>query len=113
MTNRPARVIAAVAIIASAVVPVGCSTTGSNELTCSSTEIAPSTQPGSTNPKAALDWYLRNGNSSLPRTGFERTGSTATRVMFTDGSNQVSVGKLPGDPGEVEVWVVLMTYDCS
>jgi len=113
MTVRRVLAATAAALIASCSLFAGCSTTGSNRLTCSSTEVAPDGQPGSSNAQEALDWFLEKGSSSLPRTGFERTSSSKTRVVYSDGSHQVSVGALPVGGDEARAWFVLMTYACS
>lgn len=113
MTSRFSKGLACVAVVASSGVLAACTATGSNHLTCDSTEVAPSSQPGSSRPGAALEWYLKNGDSGLPQTGFRLTGSSATRSVYSDGTNQISVGALPTEKGTDRTWVVLMTYDCS
>lgn len=91
----------------------GCSATGSHSIACSSNEVAPNSQPGESGPSAALEWYLKNGHSALPRSGFRLGGHTATRYVYRNGKNQVSVGALPAAPGEPRTWVVLITYSCD
>jgi hypothetical protein len=113
MTRRLVRVTAALVVAGTLGLLPACSTTGSRNLTCTSAHVAPSSQPGASSARAALDWYLKNGSSSFPRTGFERSGASKTRVVYSDGSHQVSVSALPADPGKPRTWVVLMTYSCS
>lgn len=113
MTRRKFDLIIATALVGAGLLLGSCSTTGSHNLKCTSTEVAPNTQPGSATPNEALQWFLRNGDKDLPRTGFERMGNSPTRYMYSDGTNQISVGALPSDKGKPRTWVVLMTYDCS
>lgn len=113
MRHRFYRIFVCTAVMASAALPGACSTTGSNSVTCSSAEVAPSSQPGSSGPRAALEWYLEKGKSGLPKSEFRLTGSSDTRSVYSDGTNQISVGALPAAEGDKPTWVVLMTYDCS
>ncbi len=107
------RRILVAAILAAAACVSGCSTTGGNHLKCSSTEIAPNTQPGSDGPEAALQWFLKHGDHDLPRTGFSLTSHSRTRYIYANGRKQVSVEALPAEEGKPRIWVVLMTFDCS
>lgn len=113
MTRGRSRVLLGAVTLVALLSGSGCSSTGSNELVCNSIEIAPSSQPGATDPDAALDWFLENGDSGFATTGFEESGSSDTRRVYSDGSNQVSVGRLPTDEGEAPIWVVMMIYECS
>lgn len=93
--------------------PAGCSTTATNELTCSSNEIAPHTQPGAGDPEDALEWYLEHQEPERDRADYELSSESDTRRVYSDGRHQISVSVLPSDEDVEPVWVVLMTYDCT
>ena len=111
--NKKLRSIAVGTAFGVATVLGACSAKGSHTLTCQSTEVAPNSQPGAKTPQAALEWYLKHGNSGLPKTGFKLSGHTATRSVYSNGTQQISVSTLPAEKGEARIWVVMMTYDCS
>lgn len=106
------RLLAGAALLAALVAGTACSSTGSNELVCDSTEVAPGSQPGATGPDEALEWFLENADSDLPTTGFTESGSSDTRRVYSDGMNQISISALPADDDEDPLWVVTMTYEC-
>lgn len=111
--KRRALSMTAAAVLFALTFPTACAKTGSNHLTCTSNEVAPNSQPGKPSPKAALDWFLANGNQDLPKSGYRPTGKTATRAVYAKGPNQISVTALPTEKGQARVWVVTMTYDCK
>ncbi len=91
----------------------GCSAKGSSHLSCSSTEVSPSEQPGKPTPRAALNWYLGHGESDLPTSGFTLASHVGNRYVFRNGDTQLSVISLPHDRGKPQNWVVTLIYDCS
>lgn len=91
----------------------GCATTGSNQTSCVTKEVSPSSQPGGKTPRAALDAVLKAGQPALPKGIYHLEGHSGTRYVFANGLHKVSVSKLPTTGGEPAVWVVLLTYDCS
>ncbi len=114
MTTRAFLRAARSALVAAGILVAGaCSTTGSNELTCVSNEVAPHTQPGSPDGESAFEWYLENNEPDADRDDYELASGTDTREVYSDGRNQISVSALPSDEDQEPVWVVLITYECS
>lgn len=113
MSRRLPRIIAGLSLVVGSTAVGACATTGSHQLTCTSTEIAPNTQPGATTPRKALDWYLHNGDHEFGDSDFSVSGKSETRYVFRSGDDQISVGALPVGKGESRTWVVLMTYRCT
>ena len=109
---RSARVLAAFVAALALAATAACSTTGSTTRTCDTTEVSPSSQPGAAEPDEALEWFLEHGGSDFGPGGFSESGSSETRVVYSDGLNQIAVGALPAGPDDEPVWVVLMTYEC-
>ncbi|MBS1848896.1 MAG: hypothetical protein JST73_11520 [Actinobacteria bacterium] len=111
--SKPFRLLVAGVAALCISISASCSATGSHALQCATNEIAPNSQPGFSGPQKALDWYLANGRSGFPKTGFALSGKTATRWVYSNGVDQISVGALPADKGAPRTWVVMLTYICS
>lgn len=110
--RRPRTLLVAASLLALSVAS-GCSTTGSHELVCETTEVAPHSQPGSATPRQAFDWYMENIATDRDADAYDETSSDEGRQVYSDGRHQISVGALPSDEDQPAVWVVLVTYDCS
>jgi hypothetical protein len=111
MRRRPVRLV----LMACALVAIpACSSTGSHALECDSVQVSPNSQPGSKSPEAALDWYLKNGKSDLPRSGFTLESHDGGRAIFSRDGHKVSVTSLPTSKEHPEkVWIVSLTYTCT
>lgn len=111
MRRRP--VCSALMVVGLIALPA-CSSTGTHALECDSVQVSPNRQPGSKSPKAALDWYLKNGNSDLPRSGFTLESHSDGRAIFSRDGHKVSVTSLPTSKEHPEkVWIVSLTYSCT
>ena len=108
---RPRPTVAALLLCLAAF--TGCAKTGSNQTSCVTNEVSPSSQPGGKTPRAALDAFLKSGQSALPKGTYRLESHFGTRYVLANGLHKVSVTKLPTTEGEPAVWVVLLTYDCS
>lgn len=92
-----------------------CSSSSTRSLSCSTTEVSPSTQPGKPNARAALDWYVGHQAKAagLPTTGYRLESHSVGRYVFVSGTSRISVSSLPTiAKGTPRTWVVLVSYSC-
>lgn len=92
----------------------GCASTKSSTHTCTVTPVSPGRQAGAPTAKKALDAYLRSSNraSSIPASGYTRTGATERREVFENGDFRIVVSSLAVPKGEDPMWVVAEVVDC-
>ena len=92
-----------------------CTSSSTKSLSCSTTEVAPNTQPGKPNPRAALDWYVAQEAhaAGIPTSRYRLESHSAGRYVYVSGTTRISVSALPVVAKDTpKTWVVLVSYRC-
>ncbi len=107
-------VVAATLVLSLTLGAGACASTGSHDLSCDATQVSPNSQPGKPSAKAALDWFLANAKTSVPKSGYSLESHTAGRAIYSRKGSKISVTSLPTSKAHPErVWIVSLTYDCT
>lgn len=104
-------------LCALALLPVlsACASTATAKLSCTTTAVSPSSQPGQRTARKALDSYVAKNAKSvgIPKSGYKLESHSKTRYIYASKNFKVSVTTLPvAKPTDPEIWVAFQFFVC-